>query len=81
MLPRSIQESIRRLAIDRMAGSSSAIARGWNARATRLRYRVCSGWSAVSIVLTLGYPCSNTSSRRLRASGLPGTLVTTNLDE
>ena len=51
---RSIHESMSRVVISRIAGSSAAITFGVNALVTSRRYRVCSGRSAVSIVGTRG---------------------------
>ena len=52
--PDSIHESMRRVAIARIVGSSEAITFGVNALVTSRRYRVWSGGSAVSIVGTRG---------------------------
>ena len=51
---RSPHESISSVTMPRMNGSIAAIVRGLNAFATRLRKRVCSGGSVVSIVDTRG---------------------------
>mgnify|MGYP006326504223 CR=1 FL=1 len=79
--PLSIHESIKRVVIERMTGSSSAITFGVKAFDPSRRYRVCSGMSAVSIVGTRGYPSAITSDIFARASDGSGMLAPPNSEE